>query len=46
MRLAVIADDVTGTSDIAGFLAAGGLKTIMYNGVPTEVPPATTPSHR
>lgn len=40
MRLAVIADDVTGASDIAGFLAAGWLKTIMYNGVPTKVPPA------
>ena len=39
MRIGVIADDVTGASDIAGFLAAGGLKTIMYNGVPTKAPP-------
>ncbi len=39
MRLGVIADDFTGASDIAGFLVLGGLKTIMYNGVPTELPP-------
>jgi uncharacterized protein YgbK (DUF1537 family) len=41
MRIGVIADDFTGASDIAGFLVAGGLKTIMYNGVPTELPPAS-----
>jgi uncharacterized protein YgbK (DUF1537 family) len=40
MRIGVIADDFTGASDIAGFLVSGGLKTIMYNGVPTEAPPA------
>jgi len=39
MKLGVIADDFTGASDIAGFLASGGLKTIMYNGVPTKAPP-------
>ena len=39
MKLGIIADDFTGASDIAGFLALGGLKTIMYNGVPTQEPP-------
>jgi len=40
MRIGVIADDFTGASDIAGFLVEGGMKTIMYNGIPTEQPPA------
>lgn len=31
-----IADDFTGASDAASFLAAGGLKTLLYNGVPQE----------
>lgn len=39
MRIGVIADDFTGASDIAGFLVEGGLKTIMYNGIPKEAPP-------
>jgi uncharacterized protein YgbK (DUF1537 family) len=29
MRLGVIADDFTGSVDIAGFLVAGGMRTIM-----------------
>lgn len=41
MRMGVIADDFTGASDIAGFLVAGGLKTIMYNGVPKDWPPSS-----
>lgn len=40
MRIGVIADDFTGASDIAGFLVAGGMKTIMYNGIPIEQPPS------
>jgi uncharacterized protein YgbK (DUF1537 family) len=38
MRLGVIADDFTGASDIAGFLVEGGMRTIMYNGVPKQKP--------
>ncbi len=34
MRLGVIADDFTGATDIASFLAQNGLPTIQYNGVP------------
>ncbi len=39
MRIGVIADDFTGASDIAGFLVAGGMQTVMYNGIPTAEPP-------
>ncbi|WP_332446477.1 3-oxo-tetronate kinase [Sphaerochaeta sp.] len=38
VRLGVIADDFTGASDIAGFLADGGMRTIMYNGFPANLP--------
>ena len=31
-----IADDFTGASDMASFLEQGGLKTILYNGIPSE----------
>lgn len=34
MRLGVIADDFTGATDIASFLAQNGLTTIQFNGVP------------
>ncbi len=34
-KLGVIADDFTGATDIAGFLVAGGVKTIQTNGVPS-----------
>lgn len=36
LRLGVIADDLTGATDIAGFLVANGLRTVQINGVPTE----------
>lgn len=35
MILGCIADDFTGASDAASFLAAGGLKTLLVNGVPS-----------
>ena len=38
MKLGVIADDFTGASDIAGFLVEGGMRTVMYNGVPSARP--------
>lgn len=38
MKLGVIADDFTGASDIAGFLVEGGMRTAMYNGVPSARP--------
>lgn len=34
MRLGVIADDFTGATDIASFLAQNGLSTIQFNGTP------------
>lgn len=34
MRLGVIADDFTGATDIASFLAQNGLTTIQFNGIP------------
>jgi uncharacterized protein YgbK (DUF1537 family) len=34
MRLGVIADDFTGTTDIAGFLVANGLRAVQLNGMP------------
>ncbi len=33
-----IADDFTGASDAASFLVAGGLKTLLFNGLPSGVP--------
>ncbi|MDW0116158.1 four-carbon acid sugar kinase family protein [Sporosarcina thermotolerans] len=36
MLIGCIADDFTGGSDIASFFAKGGLRTILYNGVPIE----------
>lgn len=38
IRIGVIADDFTGGSDAASFLAASGLQTILYNGIPKEMP--------
>lgn len=34
-----IADDFTGASDAASFLAKGGMKTVLYNGIPDEEEP-------
>ena len=31
-----IADDFTGASDAASFFEKGGLKTVLYNGIPEE----------
>ena len=31
-----IADDFTGASDAASFFEKGGLKTVLYNGIPKE----------
>ena len=31
-----IADDFTGASDAASFFKKGGLKTVLYNGIPEE----------
>lgn len=40
IKLGVIADDFTGATDIAGFLVAGGWRTVQLNGVPTaDAPP-------
>ncbi|AEV29072.1 hypothetical protein SpiGrapes_1258 [Sphaerochaeta pleomorpha str. Grapes] len=36
MRLGVIADDFTGATDMAGFLADNGMATVMFNGVPAR----------
>ena len=36
MLLGVIADDFTGATDIAGFLVAGGMRTVQLNGVPKK----------
>lgn len=36
MLFGCIADDFTGGSDIASFFAKGGLRTVLYNGVPKE----------
>ncbi|MDC7244615.1 MAG: four-carbon acid sugar kinase family protein, partial [Sphaerochaetaceae bacterium] len=35
-KLGVIADDFTGATDIAGFLADGNVNTIQTNGIPTK----------
>lgn len=34
-KLGVIADDFTGATDIAGFLALHGIKTVLTNGIPS-----------
>lgn len=34
--LGCIADDFTGASDMASFLVKGGMKTILYNGIPAR----------
>ncbi|PWC27695.1 3-oxo-tetronate kinase [Teichococcus aestuarii] len=36
MRLGVIGDDFTGSTDIAGFLVANGLRTVQLNDVPDD----------
>ena len=33
-----VADDFTGAGDVASFLAAGGLRTVLTNGIPAEMP--------
>lgn len=40
MQLGTIADDLTGATDMAGFLANGGLDVIQFMGVPAAPPPA------
>lgn len=40
MYIGAIADDLTGATDIAGFLANGGLDVIQLMGVPESPPPA------
>ena len=35
-----IADDFTGASDVASFLMQGGLRTCLFNGIPSAAPPA------
>ena len=35
-----IADDFTGASDVASFLVQGGLRTCLFNGIPSAAPPA------
>ncbi|MGL4723412.1 MAG: 3-oxo-tetronate kinase [Scandinavium sp.] len=40
MKIGVIADDLTGATDIASFLVANGLPTVQMNGVPVEDAPA------
>lgn len=34
LQIGCIADDFTGASDVASFLASSGLNTVLYNGVP------------
>jgi 3-dehydrotetronate 4-kinase len=36
MKLAIIADDFTGATDIASFLVESGLKTVQLNGTPAD----------
>lgn len=36
IRLGCVADDFTGASDAASFLQAGGMSTVLYNGIPTH----------
>ena len=41
IKIGCIADDFTGGSDAASFLAKGGLPVILYNGVPEgDIPPS------
>lgn len=40
MLLGCIGDDFTGSSDLANTLTKGGMRTVQYNGIPTE--PAAT----
>lgn len=40
MLLGCISDDFTGGSDIANTLAHGGMRTVLYSGVPASVAPA------
>ncbi|WP_302297940.1 3-oxo-tetronate kinase [Mitsuokella multacida] len=40
MILGCIADDFTGASDAASFLVKGGMRTILFNGIPEQVDPA------
>lgn len=35
-----IADNFTGASDVASFLVQGGLRTCLFNGIPSAAPPA------
>lgn len=39
MHIGTIADDLTGATDIAGFLANGGLDVVQFMGTPDEPPP-------
>lgn len=34
----VVADDFTGASDAASFLVASGVSTVLFNGIPSELP--------
>jgi len=36
IALGCVADDFTGASDVASFLANNGIKTVLFNGIPTE----------
>ncbi len=36
-RIGCIADDFTGASDIASFFAKGGMRTLLFNGIPQHV---------
>ena len=36
MKLAIIADDFTGATDIASFLVENGISTIQLNGTPDD----------
>lgn len=40
MLLGCIADDFTGASDAASFLVNGGMRTILFNGIPETIDPA------
>ncbi len=38
MRIGCIADDFTGASDAASFLSAAGMRTLLYSGIPRDIP--------
>ncbi len=40
MHIGIIADDLTGASDIAGFIAAEGLSVVQFAGIPPDDAPA------